>query len=49
MIDSSWPGWSLMQSGITALAGLLGVTVGGFITSRNQRVERRKHPDSRTA
>jgi hypothetical protein len=43
---SSVGGGQLIQSGITGLAGLLGVVVGGWITSRTQRQERqsaRKH------
>src|SRR4051812_8610093 len=35
-------GWmTLVQSGITGGAGLLGVIVGGIFTSRNQKRERR--------
>jgi hypothetical protein len=41
MFDNSWPGWNLMQSGISAGAGLLGVLVGGLVTAHSQRSERR--------
>jgi len=37
MLDSSWPGWGLMQSGITAGAGFLGVIVGGGVAIYSQR------------
>jgi len=40
MVDNTWPGWSLMQSVIAGASGLLGVIIGGWITSHNQRVER---------
>jgi hypothetical protein len=40
MLDKTWPGWSLLQSGVTGAVGLLGVFAGGWITGRNQRVER---------
>jgi hypothetical protein len=47
MFDSSWPGWGLMQCGIAAGAGLLGVVNGGLVTSHSQKVEiskqRNKH------
>ena len=41
MLDSSWPGWTLLQSGIAASAGLGGVLIGSWMTARNQRIERR--------
>jgi hypothetical protein len=41
MLDGSWPGWSLMQSGISAASGLLGVFVGAWMTYRSQKKERR--------
>ena len=41
MFDGSWPGWGLMQSGISAGAGLVGVIVGGVVTAHNQKAERR--------
>lgn len=41
MLDNNWPGWSLMQSGITGMAGLLGVATGGLITALNQKRERK--------
>ena len=41
MLDSSWPGWGLMQSGISAGAGLLGVIIGGLAAVHSQKVERK--------
>jgi hypothetical protein len=34
-------GWLILQSGITAIAGLGGVYVGGWLTARNQAIERK--------
>ncbi|MGA3083067.1 MAG: hypothetical protein ABSD44_17080, partial [Terracidiphilus sp.] len=34
-------GWNLMQSGISAGAGLLGVLIGGLVTAHSQRADRR--------
>lgn len=42
MYIHSSPGWGLLGSGISAASGLLGVAVGGWITARHQRIERRK-------
>ena len=41
MFDNSWPGWGLMQSAVSAGAGLLGVLIGGLVTAHSQRTERR--------
>jgi hypothetical protein len=41
MLDASWPGWGLMQCGISAASGLLGVLIGGLMSSRGQKAERR--------
>ena len=41
MFDGSWAGWGLMQSGISAGAGLLGVVIGGLVTAHSQKSERR--------
>jgi hypothetical protein len=40
MFDSSWPGWGLIQCGISAGSGLLGVLIGGLITGHSQKAER---------
>jgi len=41
MLDSSWPGWGLMQSAITGATGLLGVLVGALATFHGQKKTRR--------
>ena len=41
-MDGSWPGWTLMQSGISAAAGLIGVITGAWMTSRNQARDRKQ-------
>jgi hypothetical protein len=40
MLDTSWPGWGIEQSCISAAAGLLGVFAGTFMTNRNQAKQR---------
>lgn len=40
-MDASWPGWTLAQSGISAGAGLAGVIAGAWLTSRNEKRERK--------
>jgi hypothetical protein len=42
MLDSSWPGWGLMQSVIAAISGLGGVVVGSFMTARNQKADKKR-------
>jgi hypothetical protein len=37
MLDSTWPGWGLWQSGITGATGLLGVFVGALATLSGQK------------
>jgi hypothetical protein len=40
MFDNTWPGWLLMQSGISGFTGFAGVIAGVWITGRNQKHER---------
>ena len=41
MFADTNPGWGVLQSGITAAAGLGGVCAGALLTARNQKAERR--------
>jgi hypothetical protein len=41
MLDGTWPGWGLWQSGITGATGLLGVFVGALATLSGQKRTRK--------
>jgi hypothetical protein len=42
MLADLSPGWGIASSVIAAMSGLGGVIIGGLITSRNQKIERKK-------